>query len=350
MGVVVDAVGREGRIRGGHIDGLHAGRTQHVRRVRGQTDRAAAGLTGLHLLIGAVAAQACPLRHIDGLVRSDLDVERGIGGVDRGLGRLEQADRAVARIAEVVDRPRGPFVVQSRRARTGVRIGQAHTVLETGDECEGLERRTRLHMALRGGVEGLVEVVLATVEGFDPAVVGVDRDEPGLHALGLVRRQGLDGLLRGLHPVLVEGRDDVVAAAVELRLVDVEFPQRLTPDEVPHVALLARQRGLLVRFPHVGHVDLVGLLLADEALVDHRLDHIVETVPVGLRIVRWIGRPRALDHRGQERRLADVEVLGRLVEVVLCGHLDAVGAPAQVDRVEVVREDLVLGLLLVDLE
>src|SRR5699024_7918709 len=111
MGVVVDTVRGEGRIRGGHIDGLHTGRAQHVRRVRGQTDRAAAGFTGLHLLIGAVAAQACPLRHIDGLVRSDLDVERSIGGVDRGLGRLEQADRAVARIAEVVDRPRGSVVV-----------------------------------------------------------------------------------------------------------------------------------------------------------------------------------------------------------------------------------------------
>src|SRR5699024_1605878 len=148
----------------------HAGRTQHVRRVRGQTDRAAAGLTGFHLLIGAVAAQACPLCHIEGLVRSDLDVERGMGGMERGLGRVAQAGRALARIAEVVERPRGPLVVQGRRAGTGVRSGQAYTVLATGGEWEGLERRTRLRMALRGGVEGLGEVVLATVEGFDPAV------------------------------------------------------------------------------------------------------------------------------------------------------------------------------------
>src|SRR5699024_11670672 len=130
----------------------------------------------------------------------------------------------------VVDRPLGPFVVQSRRARTGVRIGQAYTVLETGDECEGLERRTRLHMALRGGVEGLVEVVLATVEGFDPAVVGADRDEPGLHALGLAPRQGPERRLRGRHPALAEGAAAAVCAAGAPPLGGREPPQRRTPD------------------------------------------------------------------------------------------------------------------------
>src|SRR5699024_5943380 len=44
MGVMVDTVGGEGRIGGGHIDGLHTGRAQHIRRVRSQSDRAAAGV------------------------------------------------------------------------------------------------------------------------------------------------------------------------------------------------------------------------------------------------------------------------------------------------------------------
>ena len=347
---MVHAVCRKGRVRRSHVDGLDAGRTEHIGRVRGQTNRAAAGIPGLHLLVGAVLAQTRTFGDVDSLVGPDLHVECRIGCIDRGLRRLEQAHRAIARAAEVAHRPRRAVIVQRRRAGTRIRVGQSNTVLQTRDESEGLECRSGLHMTLRRGVEGLIEVVLAAVEGFDSAVVGVDRDESGLHAFGLILREGLNRLLGRLHPILVEGGDDVVATAVELGFVDIELAQGFTTDEVPHVALLTRQGGLLVLLPHLGHLDLRGLLLGDETFVDHVLDHVVEAVFVHLRVVRGVGGTWALDHRGQQSGLADVEFRGRLVEVVLSCHFDAVGATAEVDGVEVVREDLVLRLLLVDLE
>ena len=58
---------------------------------------------------------------------------------------------------------------------------------------------------------------------------------------------------------------------------------------------------------------------------------------------------RGLGDRGQRRRLGHVEVADRLAEVALGGGLDAVGAVAEVDLVEVELEDLVLGVLLLDL-
>ena len=349
MGLAADAVRGERRVRGGHVDDLDARRAEHVRGVRSEVDRALTGVTRGHLLLRAVRAQARPLGDVDGLVGTDLDVECGIRGVDRGLRRLEQRDGTVARAAEVAHLPRGAVVVQRRRAAR-VPVAQPHAVLEAGDERERLERRTCLGVALCRGVERLVEVVLAAVEGLDAAGLRVDRDETCLQALRLVLRQLLDGCLGVLHPLLVEGRDDVVAAAVELGLVDAELGHGLLADVLPHVALLAAEGVLLARRLDLGHLHLVGLLLGDEALVDHRLDDVLEAILVRARILGGIGGAGTLDHRGEQCGLAEVEVLRGLAEVVLAGDLDTVGAASEVDRVEVVREDLVLALLLVDLE
>src|SRR5918999_1670087 len=51
---------------------------------------------------------------------------------------------------------------------------------------------------------------------------------------------------------------------------------------------------------------------------------------------------RCLRNPGQRRRLGDIEVAYRLAEVALRRRLDAVGAAAEVDLVEVQLEDLVL--------
>ena len=59
---------------------------------------------------------------------------------------------------------------------------------------------------------------------------------------------------------------------------------------------------------------------------------------------------RAADDRGEEGALGGGQLRDVLVEVGLRRGLDAVRAAAVVDGVEVVLEDLVLGLLLVDLE
>ena len=66
--------------------------------------------------------------------------------------------------------------------------------------------------------------------------------------------------------------------------------------------------------------------------------------------LRRVPARRRLDHAGQHRALGDRELRDVLVEVRLRRRLDAVGAAAEVDRVEVVLEDLVLALLLGDLD
>ena len=57
---------------------------------------------------------------------------------------------------------------------------------------------------------------------------------------------------------------------------------------------------------------------------------------------------RALDQAGEHRGLRKRQLVGRGVEVVVGGRLDAVRAVAEVGDVEVVLEDLVLGVVVLD--
>ena len=103
----------------------------------------------------------------------------------------------------------------------------------------------------------------------------------------------------------------------------------------------------------LGEGGLLALRRADPALALHGgQDEARALLGVGLLLVaegRVVER-RAADHRGEERALGHRELRDVLAEVRLRGRLDAVRAAAVVDRVEVVLEDLVLGLLLVDLQ
>lgn len=58
---------------------------------------------------------------------------------------------------------------------------------------------------------------------------------------------------------------------------------------------------------------------------------------------------RRLGHRGEHRRLGDVDLAGRTAEVVAGRRLDAAGAVSEVDVVEVHLEDLVLAERVLDL-
>jgi hypothetical protein len=64
------------------------------------------------------------------------------------------------------------------------------------------------------------------------------------------------------------------------------------------------------------------------------------------RVVGRVERAGVLHQAGEDRGLVEVEVARVDVEVVLGGRLDAVGAVAEVDGVEVALEDPVLGVLL----
>ena len=102
---------------------------------------------------------------------------------------------------------------------------------------------------------------------------------------------------------------------------------------------------------------MVGLLDADVGRIDRRgvaaalmkpfLTIVWSTTPervarrldVGGR--RIIGR--RLDQAGDDRRLAEAQMVGAMAEEVPRGGVDAVGAAAEIDAVEIELEDLVLG-------
>ncbi len=129
--------------------------------------------------------------------------------------------------------------------------------------------------------------------------------------------------------------------------------QQLVLDHLDDVAgrpaLLAR----LVVDEGVGEGRLGPLRRAQPALLDHGVeDEAGALARVGLLLLAQAGvvQRRAADDGGEEGALGGGELGDVLVEVRLGRRLDAVGAPPVVDRVEVVLEDLVLGLLLVDLD
>src|SRR5690606_36347020 len=119
-------------------------------------------------------------------------------------------------------------------------------------------------------------------------------------------------------------------------------PQRL---DQPHrrvgADLLGDRHGLGLRHLLGGDVPL--LLHGDEAGV---------APPVGLLgVLGRLGQRRGPDDAGQEGRLAGVGDLPHVdAEVGLAGGGDAVGAPAEEDRVEVALEDLLLRHLLLELD
>jgi hypothetical protein len=94
----------------------------------------------------------------------------------------------------------------------------------------------------------------------------------------------------------------------------------------------------------------VGLLLADVAGGDHALQDDVPARAGGIRCVDRVVRRRGLHQAGEERGLVELQVRGVLGKVPLGGGLDAVRLLAEEGDVEVVRQDLVLGQLLLDLD
>ena len=125
------------------------------------------------------------------------------------------------------------------------------------------------------------------------------------------------------------------------RLVDqgVELGQRPV-GEVAHAIVVG---GLLD--PDCGGVDLGRGVGADEAIVDHRLQHHARSRARGLDVGgrRIIGR--RLDEAGDDRRLAEAQMIGAMTEEAPRGGIDPVGAAAEIDAVEIELEDLVLGEL-----
>ncbi len=130
---------------------------------------------------------------------------------------------------------------------------------------------------------------------------------------------------------------------------------QLVADHGQHEAALAAVHVVGPLLGQLGElaVVLVGLGGVERAHRDHAPEHVVVALgqagaagcaTVGAEVVRRV------QDRGEHRRLGDGELLGGLVEVGVGRGLDAVGAAAEVDGVQVALEDRRLGLLLLHLQ
>ena len=165
--------------------------------------------------------------------------------------------------------------------------------------------------------------------------------------VGHVRHGGLGCVLMRRD----DGRDDAVALRLDVVARDARLGLDLVESGLQEVTLGAGEDILVGVFDGLGERGLrVALVLRDELGVHHAVQHVVPPelglIVVHARVPRAGSGHQAREHRG----LGQLQVGGVLVVILARRGLDAVGAAAQVDGVEVVLENLVLGLLLVDLE
>ena len=93
---------------------------------------------------------------------------------------------------------------------------------------------------------------------------------------------------------------------------------------------------------------LAGLRGGDDVELSHPGQHGVAALLGAAGVVRRVVAGGVLHETGQQRRLAQGELGGRLGEVVPGGGLDAVGAVTEVGDVQVALEDPVLGVLVLE--
>ena len=199
--------------------------------------------------------------------------------------------------------------------------------------------------------------------GADPAGARFDGGHhPG--RLAALAELVADGLVGALLRLDVQRGDDRVAAALEPPLPVVRGGAERLLLEPPAVEVVAEEapraggglgaavRGALALDLELDLLGGVRLLLVDRADLHHVVDDVVAPAD-RLGVARLGGRVErggGLHHAGEHRRLLDVELARRLVEVDLAGRPDAVRAVAERGDVQVAPEDLVLGEFLVDLE
>ncbi len=313
----LEAAVRERDIGLGHFDWRHFGGAERHGRI------------GIEVRLDAQAMGGS--RHA---VATDIVGQARRHGIDRfGQGRL-QVDKPHIGLFVVLRRPvtnRIGFVDhRGRRLIAGFHGGQID---------ERLERRTGLTIGVDGAVELRVGIGNPADHGAD-TTFAVDRHHGRLlHALlGITRHDGLDGAFGiGLDRQVERRFDDQVF----LGIADLGTHQGIEiVDEVLGV-------GGGQRFRHLDRcAGGFGTLFGRN---DLGVDHFVENdggAFGGAFLVRQrrIGVGR-LHQPGQHGGFADAQIFGLLVEIALRRGFDTIGAGAEIDMVEVQRQNLFLGVL-----
>ncbi len=280
--------------------------------------------------------------------------------------------RTESDLASVVQDLAAAGAVVNRVGVDRLAVLRGGVLLQRGGENDRLERGSGLVVPAGGVVVEVLQVVLAAVHGDDLARLGVHRRGAGLDVgvdLALLRFQlagqlGLDRLLQRGLLLLVDVEGDGPAALDHLlcgiRAADALLLHQLVLEllvgELDQIALLAFFTGSALGL--LGDRELHALPLGGVQPV--LLDHVVQDVVPAVQnqfLERGVGgrdRPvvlaRRLEQRGEVGALLDAELPGVGLVVGLGRGLDAVGVAAVVARVDVAREDVVLGFLLVDLQ
>ena len=147
----------------------------------------------------------------------------------------------------------------------------------------------------------------------------------------------LDDLLGGVLEPWIESRcDREIERRIADQPLDLDFGR---VEEIIVVGFGLRRhrefRRMISRRRRLGFIE--------RACLDHRLQHKIHSPCRGFRITarRQVGG-RA-DQSGQHRRLGDIEIGGFLPEIAVSRRVDTKCAGAEIGRVQVVRQDLVLA-------
>ena len=300
------------------------------------------------LEVGRDAEVMCGL---GGLLHTDRRDEAHETGVRRDGESACDGAVAIAGVVVVFQR-----VAVDRGRRAAIDVGRVRIdALANGrDHRKRLEHRTArtTGAALAGGDVNLARVIVrAADDGLHVTRLRVDGSHGHLHPAVAHAVEFLTAcVFRRLLRRDVERRVHAQAAAQDVGLgkvvVVVQQLAHVTGEvRVCDDAVLARD--LRIKRKRLGHGRIV-LLLADVVFAQHGRQHDRAPVERVFRIERGIvvrGRLRdAREQRGFRQR----QLVGRLREVAARSGLDAVGAGAVVNRVEVHVQDVVFGMALLD--
>ena len=337
-GLAVIAARGKGRVGLGHVEGRDGGRTE--------------GERGGRIHLGGNAEVAAGVDHV---LHAHGVGHLHVAGVGRVLGRASERDGAVALIAVVLHLVGlvGAVVKVHGRAAVDADLG-VHALLERRGERKRLKGGA--HLAPGGGVVGVLVVgvvVAATHHGADVARAVLEHGHAGVEAVEvptveLLHHRRLGSRLDGGVDRGVDGeaaREDGVVV-------------KLLREERAHVV---HEVGLAVdldaRGGVLGHVEdeLLGLrgvvlLLGDLAVGEHAVEDGVAALEGKIGVDGGVVARGRIGQAHQKRCLGKREVEGVLGEVRLGRCLDAVGAVAVVDGVEVHHENLFFGVDLLHLE
>ena len=328
-----DPAGGQRSVRGGKVEQRHFAGTEDQR----QSVR-----LGSPQRVEAEAVRDFEQRLLADLVERPYrrHVERG-GESDPNRDRAPEAQIEVHRLVETERSVEAARDVQHHRRR-GV------AALEGCRVEEGLQGRARL--AWLDGHVDLPRRTAAEVRAADhrqhAPVRGVEDHHRGAAGLAILeqRKPRTDRSLGLALEVAVEGcLDDQVVAGREIG------PQR--PQLVEDVADEVRGEGLALGREH-GKIDsrrLGGLRGRDHAVGLEPAQHIRLAGAGALGMYERV-EAGALRQPGKQARLREIELARRDAEVGASRRLDAVGAAAVVDLVEVGLEDLVFRVVRLELE